>query len=72
MHSYQVSIVAAATIYLVNKLFKIQDCWDHQIQQVTGYSEQQIRPCAKQLCIILQNVDTDLANYTALKRKYAT
>lgn len=41
------SLIAAATIYLVNKIRKRSIAWKSSMVDVSGYEEQEIRPCAK-------------------------
>lgn len=52
------SLIAAATIYLVNKIRKRSIAWKPIMIQLTGYEEQEIRPCAKQICHIIQSIDS--------------
>lgn len=69
---YPNSLMAAAVIFLTNKLFRKNIAWTNSIQEITHYKEDQLKPCARDLCIILQNVSSsENLQQTAVKRKYA-
>jgi Cyclin len=68
MLKYIPSNMAAASVYLVNKILKREGWPDIMVKQAK-YSESQIRPCAKDLCVLLQNAGK--GNLTAVKRKFS-
>lgn len=68
MLKYTPSSLACATIYLVNKIQK-KEGWCENMTKATKYTETQLRPCAKDLCILLQNANK--SNLTAVKRKFS-
>ncbi|EAR83691.1 amine-terminal domain cyclin (macronuclear) [Tetrahymena thermophila SB210] len=51
------SLLASAAIYLVNKIRKRDVAWKESMIEITGYLEQDIRPCAKLICHIVQTID---------------
>lgn len=57
---YTPSVMAAAVIYLVNKLFKRpESVWTPAMERCIQLSEKDIRPCAKMLCGMLQSQKGD-------------
>jgi G2/mitotic-specific cyclin-B, other len=69
MLKYIPSNLACSAIYLVNKINK-KEGWGDLMVKHAKYSEQQIRPCAKDLCLLLQNSGKN--NLTSLKRKFSS
>lgn len=69
MLKYSPSTLACSAIYLINKIHK-KDGWSSVMVSQSKYSETQLRPCAKELCILLQNVGK--SNLQAVKRKFST
>ncbi|KAL4435288.1 hypothetical protein ABPG74_017380 [Tetrahymena malaccensis] len=57
MISNSPSLLASAAIYLVNKIRKRDVAWKESMIEITGYLEQDIRPCAKLICHIVQTID---------------
>jgi Cyclin, C-terminal domain len=48
MLKYNNSLIAAGGIFLVNKIFK-KHGWTDTLSHHTGYSEAEVKPCAKDL-----------------------
>ena len=63
-------MMAASSIYLTNKLFKKSVAWDKIMEEETKYTEIEVKQCAKDMCIVLENAGK--GNLTAVKRKYAS
>jgi len=63
------SHLAAASIYLSNKLLKQPIPWPQTMCNQTGYSEAAIKACAKELCIILEGAQTH--SLQAVKKKFS-
>jgi len=57
MLKHQPSMLAAAALYLALKIVKKPHAWPPALQQSARFKESQIRPCAKDLCILLQGVE---------------
>lgn len=69
MIKYLPSNIACSAIYLVNKIHK-REGWSDLMIKHAKYSETQVRPCAKDLCILLQNASK--SNLQAVKRKFSS
>ena len=69
MIKYIPSHIACATIYLVNKIYK-KEGWPEILQRHTKYTESQIKHCAKDLCILLQNASK--SSLQAVRKKFAS
>lgn len=69
MMKYTPSTLACSAIYLVNKIQK-KEGWTDLLVKHGKYSETQLRPCAKDLCTLLQN--TGRSNLQAVKRKFSS
>ena len=65
-------MMAASSIYLTNKLFKKSVAWDKIMEEETKYTEIEVKQCAKDMCIVLENAGKGNQNLTAVKRKYAS
>ena len=58
MLKYCPSNVAASALFLAQKIMQRgEPAWNEIIQTHSGYSESQLRPCAKDLCILLQGIE---------------
>lgn len=44
---YKPSLLAAAGIYLVNKIRRVQEIWPNVLIELTGYEEKHVKSCAK-------------------------
>ena len=58
MLKYTPSNLAASALFLAQKLMdRGQPAWSEKLQLHTSYSESSLRPCAKDLCILLQGIE---------------
>jgi cyclin B len=64
------SNLAASALYLSLKMTRHLNPWTEVLVTHTQYSEQAVRPCAKELFIILQ--EAQHSNLEAVKKKFAT
>ncbi|KAL4506054.1 hypothetical protein ABPG72_013815 [Tetrahymena utriculariae] len=53
---YSPSNIAASAVYMVNKLNRSESCWSDLLEKDSGYNEQKLRPCAKDLIFIQQKL----------------
>lgn len=66
---YKNSMLAAGAIFLVNKIFK-KHGWTADLQHHTGYSEADVKPCAKDIYFTMQNSEKLVLH--AVKRKFSS
>ena len=58
MLSYTPSNIAASALYLARKILMRQDGhWTAELQKHTGYTEEQLRSCAKDMCILITCIE---------------
>jgi len=57
MVQYAPSHLAAAAIYLSNKLLRMPDAWPPAMVQQTQLTEMAIKACAREMCHLLEGVD---------------
>ena len=69
MLKYSQSNLASSAIYLVNKIKK-KEAWNDVLTRNTKYNESQIRQCAKDLCLLLQNIEK--TNLQAVIKKFSS
>ena len=69
MLKYSASNIACSAIYLACKVLK-KDAWSETMARNTFYTETQVRPCAKDLCVLLQNSSKSLLQ--AVKKKFSS
>lgn len=69
MLRFSQSLIAAGAIYLIHRIKKLQFSWEDFMKEKTGYDEQNVRICAKELCLILQNIEK--SNLQAIRRKFS-
>jgi cyclin B len=69
MLKYSPSNIACSAIYLINKINK-REGWSSIMAKQTKYAETQLRPCAKDLCMLLQNVGK--SSMQAVRRKFSS
>jgi transcription initiation factor TFIIIB Brf1 subunit/transcription initiation factor TFIIB len=50
---YSPSNIAASAIYLASKIFKRNQCWGEVIAVHSKYTENMVRPCSKDMCLVL-------------------
>ena len=68
MLKYSPSNIASSALYLACKILK-KTAWNERLVRATEYTEQQVRPCAKDLCVLLQSANK--ASLQAVKKKFA-
>lgn len=78
MLKYSPSNLAASAVYLTLKILPRQDenmqdvkqpAWEPKMQDHTGYQENDLRPCAKDLCILLQGIEK--CSLQAVRKKFS-
>jgi len=69
MLKHSPSILAAASVYLANKLSGVDE-WSQDLIRGTKFEEGQIKNCAKEMAIILQNAEKSALS--AVKRKFSS
>jgi len=69
MIKYTPSHLAAAAIYLSNKLMKQPVPWSQTMCNQTGYTEAAIKACAKELCTLLEGAQA--SNLQAVRKKFS-
>lgn len=47
--------MAASALYTANKILKRSPAWGENMIKYCHYREQDLRPCAKELVVVLQN-----------------
>lgn len=62
MIKYSYSNLAAAAIYLMFKIKNIKPEWTSDLRRASGYTEDQLKACARDMCMLFQN-----ANKSSLK-----
>lgn len=50
---YKPSLLAASAIYLINKIRKRSESWPDLLIAATGYEENDLKTCARELCYLL-------------------
>jgi len=63
------SHLAAAAIFLSNKLLKQPVAWSQTMVNQTGYTEAAIKNCAKELCMLLEG--SQASNLQAVRKKFS-
>lgn len=67
VNKYQASLVACAVVYLVLKISKYEDY--RLINCYTLDAEKDLKNCAKEICFLVENIDS--TNLLSIKTKYA-
>ena len=67
MLKYNPSLLAATAIYITMKITKKMSY--EQLYHVSGYTEDKLRECAKDVCSILDNVEK--SSLQAVRKKYS-
>lgn len=70
MHQYAPSHLAAATMFLTNKLLHVHPSWPATLIKQTRYTEGIIKNCAKDMCGLLE--DANRSAVAPLRKKYAS
>jgi len=63
------SHLASAALFLANKIMKVSPAWSEPLQTNTGYTESQIKGCAKEMCALLQAAEK--ASLQAVRKKFS-
>lgn len=69
MLKYEPNILAASGLYLSNKILKKNQSWNEILEKNSSFSENELRPCAKDLFLLLQNAEK--SSLQAVKRKFS-
>lgn len=78
MLKYCPSLLAASALFLAHKIIPRQSdngdlsklpAWDEKLVQHTGYDEGNLKPCAKDLCILLQGIEK--CQLQAVRKKFS-
>lgn len=71
MLSYTPSNIAASALYLARKiLMRKEGHWTAELQRHTGYTEEQLRSCAKDMCILITCIEK--CSLQAVRKKFST
>ena len=65
---HSASNVAASALYLSMKIYKKKECWNNTLAAHAKYKETQVRPVAKDLCLMLQEYQS--SKLSAIRRKF--
>ncbi len=69
MLKYEPNLLAASALYLSNKILKKNQSWNEILEKNSTLNENELRTCAKDLFLLLQN--TEKGSLQAVKRKYS-
>ncbi len=69
MLKYSQSNISASALYLAHKIMQKGQAWSEELTERTGYSESELRPCAKDLCILLQGIEK--CQLQAVRKKFS-
>lgn len=69
MLQYCPSHLAAAALFLSNKLVRRHPSWPSQLIKHTRYTESLIKNCAKEMCCLVEGADR--SSLAAVRKKYA-
>jgi G2/mitotic-specific cyclin-B, other len=64
------SMIAASAIYLTHKIKNIKPEWSEDLQANSPYKENEIKPCAKEICILFQKAPK--STLKGVKSKYSS
>jgi cyclin A len=71
MLSYSPSNLAASALYLARKIIhRREGNWTAELQKHTGYTEEQLRSCAKDMCILITCIEK--CALQAVRKKFST
>ena len=62
-------MVAAAAVYLSGKIFAVQPVWPAILVNESGMTEYDLRPCAHELCKLLNSREN--SELRAVRKKFA-
>lgn len=69
MLKYKPSLIAAGALYLSHKINGRKDAWPMKVNEFTKLTEKDVRPWAKEMCLLLQGSDS--ASLKAAKKKFS-
>jgi len=69
MVKYAPSHLAAAAVLLSNKLLRRQPSWTLAVEKHTMMTEQMLKGCAKEICVLLEHAEHDLLQ--AVRKKFS-
>jgi cyclin B len=69
MLRYPPSHMAAASLFLSNKIFEVHPSWPSYLVDASRYTAQDIKGCAKEICVVLQKPES--RSLVAIKRKFS-
>lgn len=70
MLKYSPSNLAASALFLAQKIMHREEpAWNETMTQHSGYNESQLKPCAKDLCVLLQGIEK--CSLQAVRKKYS-
>ena len=52
---YKICNIACSALYLSMKINKKKECWSETLTYLSNYSENDVKPVAKELCLLLTN-----------------
>ena len=67
MLKFNPSLVCSSSIYITMKIMKKEDC--DKICHLSMYSEEKLRECAKEICVILDNLEK--SSLQAVRKKFS-
>ena len=67
---YKPSLVAAAGVYIARKMLDATASWGVGLTEATNHSESEVKPCAKDLVILLQSAAK--SKHNSLHRKFSS
>ena len=70
MLKYKPSLLAASAIFLSNKFLKNSEAWPSVLRENSTYRDIDLKTCAKDLCVLLQNANNK--NLQSLKKKFSS
>ncbi|OMJ89348.1 hypothetical protein SteCoe_8553 [Stentor coeruleus] len=70
MIKYSYSNLAAAAIYLMFKIKNIKPEWTADLRRASGYMEEQLKACARDMCMLFQN--TNKSSLRGVKNKFSS
>jgi G2/mitotic-specific cyclin 1/2 len=71
MLKWRPSLQAGASIYLAKKILKRDEPWSKTQAKHSGYSENKVRECAREICKVLTDAPNK-PNYASIYKKYST
>ena len=75
MKKWSPSKIAASSIYFAKKMLNMENPWCNALAVHSGYSEKEVKECARDICIILNmyNLKEKQANsHKLITRKFST